>query len=98
MIESATTLLHKRFKPGKKKTSPYFENEGLAQLVRCAYMGSSLESFGVRPSVRMAGGLPPLPSTNVGKYCWVSRGSFHLKKKKSLSGQLRIIDFFLYCA
>jgi len=30
----------------------------------------------------MAGGLPPLPSTNVGKYCWVSRGSFHLKKKK----------------
>ena len=32
-------------------------------------MGSSLESFGVRPSARMADGLPPLPSTNVEKYC-----------------------------
>ena len=35
--------------------------------------GSSLESFGVRLSGRMAGGLPPLPSTNVGKYCSVFR-------------------------
>ena len=43
--------------------------------------GLSLESSRVRPSARMAGGLPPLPSTNVGKYCWVSHGSLHLKKK-----------------
>ena len=56
------------------------EPQGLAQLVRRAHTlsvrgevtGSSLESFGVRSSVRMADGLPPLPSTNVGKYCWVS--------------------------
>ena len=62
--------------------------QGLAQLVRRAYTlsvwgevtGSSLESSGVRPSARMVSGLPPLPSTNVEKYCWVSRGSFHLKK------------------
>ena len=47
--------------------------QGLAQLVRRAHTlsvlgevtSSSLESSGVRPSARMADGLPPLPSTNV---------------------------------
>ena len=54
------------------------KTKGFAQLVRRAHtlsvrgevMGSSLESFGVRTSVRMADGLPPLPSTHVEKYCW----------------------------
>ena len=69
-------ILHLLLLLGKKKYKP----QGLAQLVRRVHTlsvrgevtGSSLESFGVRPSARMVGGLPPLPSTNVGKYCCIS--------------------------